>query len=686
MSSRKVVAFKRELESVKAPKARKTQRKQSDLKVEAYCKTHPLDVPDGVQIHKLFYDKNEPMHPDMEKLFSPGIPRKGLTSLKSILYGHVLGASKPMERYETFTHLSNSEIYGLKDDILSMIDDPFWKDVESGQKFGAYTWDGYQSLVPNISQQYVTHGDDNIPSWLEYGINAAVKELGDGINPISLEESIAYCKTDTNSGFPAFTSKPFIQVNEDGESYTVVDEEMYTIYVHIAKQVWKGEAHTNLPAVLFKRIQPGEGDASKKRIVECVSRGVLWAEAMIWRPILERMRTLEPYAGYMHYDVAMKGVIEKALDRSHVSSLDYSAYDALVGRMLRRLFRALACQIPSAAPLFDWCAEYYRCCPLLTPHGWIEGEHGLFSGMFGTSFGGSLLNRGLILGLEYAINAERVLGPDVTIEDSVHLAFGDDTVYAWNGSVKIGDILNLLQSAGMSLNASKQEYCGPGDVDKFIMFQACYWRHNPGREDHCVPVYPLVRCAARLAFVEFLDTYSKLVYRAGYKVDEIECPAVVGNIVSMLIAKLCEAEHHPYIHAFIRRYQGVWFHNLNPLVCISEEGILQFVKSHISYLEDTSVPGFLAHPVCESLVRGLETIEYGRVVNGTIVPRLVVTEEELRRLAIKSVSKMSAPVGDAGSGSEDHKFDLLDAIHNSGLSEGLIGSLLLRLPEEALYG
>jgi len=682
MSSPKIVAFKRELEAVKTPKSRKSQRKQSDMKVDAYCNEHKLTVPEGVSIHKLFHDKGEPMHPDMERLFSNGIPRKGMTSLKSILYGHVLGKPKAMERYETFTHLDNTGIYGLKDDIVSIITDPFWRRIEEGQKFGSYTWDGYQSLVPNISQQYTTHGDDNIPSWLEYGINAAVKELGDGIVPIALEESIAYCKTDTNAGFPAFTSTPFVQVNDDGESFTVLNDELYSIYTHIAKQVWNGTAHQNLPAVLFKRIQPGEGDNSKKRIVECVSRGVLWAEAQIWRPILERMRTLEPYAGYMHYDVAMRGVIEKALDKEHVSSLDYSAYDALVGRMLRRLFLALANQIPSAAPLFGWCAQYYRCCPLLTPHGWIEGEHGLFSGMFGTSFGGSLLNRGLILGLEHAINDQHVLGAGRTINNSVHLAFGDDTVYAWDGSVQIGEILDILQSAGMVLNASKQEYCGPHDVDKFVMFQACYWRKNPRGLDHCVPVYPLVRCAARLAFVEYLDSYSKMVYRAGYKVDEIECPAIVGNIVSMLIAKLQESEHHPNISEFICRYQGVWFHNLNPLVCISSEGVLHFVQSHLSHITDVSVPAFLDHTVCKILIRGLESIDYGRLIDGIIVPRTIVTEEELRRKAATSISKMSLPSGECG---DEHKIDVLDSINNSGLSEGLIESILLRLPAEALY-
>lgn len=672
----KAVRFQRELDAVKSKRSKTVskQRKKTDIAVDKYCEENPLNLPPGVKVHRLFYDKGETMPDALAQLFSEGIPRKGLTSLKSILYNHVLAPHKGMERREMFTHLDDTSIYSLKDDIVDNIQDPFWHKVEESQKFGSYDWDGYKSLIPNINQQYLTHGNDSIPWWVEAGIVAAIDELvaAGPINPISLEEAIGYCKTDTNSGFPAFTSKPFIKLHDDGSGYDVLNDEIYSLYYHMAKTVWSGKAHNNLPAVLFKRIQPGEGSNSKKRIVECVPRGVLWAEAMIWRPILERMRTIPAYYGYMHHTNGLGDLIAEALGRDHVSSLDYSAYDATVGRFLRLLYVTLAEKIPSAAPLFLWSMDYYRACLLLTPHGLIEGEHGLFSGMFGTSFGGSLLNRGLILGAQLAINAES----GEVMEDIVHAAFGDDGVLAWNGSAQIDTVINFLTEAGMVLNRDKQEYCGPGDADKFVMFQACYWRWNPGGEDHCVPVYSLVRCAARLAFVEYLDSASKLIYGAGYRVDEVECPEVVGPILSGLIAKLMEAENHPYINEFIDRYQGTWCHHLNPLTCVSDEGLLRFVKSEFSYVNDTDAGKFLEHPVNQRLTRNLTMFDDR--------DRFHVSKSELvERATRKSTgSKRVSHMMEEDNGVEIS----MELLQNSGFSDGLIESIVLRLPAEAMLG
>jgi hypothetical protein len=667
----KIVKFHKELDRVRSKKAKSgsKQRKKTDIAVDTYCTNNPLDLPSGVKVHRLFYDKGEPMPSALQDLFSEGLPRKGLTSVKSIVYNHVLAPSRGMERREMFQHLADGEIYGLKSDIVELITDPFWKSVESSQKFGSYDWDGYKSLIPNINQQYSTHGDDTIPWWVEAGIQAAVDELmvGGPINPISLEESIAYCKTDTNSGFPVFTSKPFISLNDDGSSYSVLNDEVYSLYYHMAKVVWSGKAHNNLPAVLFKRVQPGEGNNSKKRIVECIPRGVLWAEGMIWRPILERMRTLDCYSGYMHHSNGLGDVIHEALDRDHVSSLDYTSYDATVGRFLRLLFLTLADRIPSAAPLFLWCMDYYRACLLITPHGLIEGEHGLFSGMFGTSFLGSLLNRGLVLGCQIRLNSEPGHG---SMNDVVHLAFGDDGVLSWNGSAQIDTILGFLMEAGMQLNRDKQEYCGPGSPDKFVMFQACYWRWNPGCDDHCVPVYSLVRCAARLAFIEYLDVASKLIYGAGYKVDEVECPEVVGPIVSGLIAKLMEAEYHPNVYEFIDRYQGTWLHYLNPLTCVTDQGLLRFLKSEFSYVDDTDAGKFMEHPVCVRLTRNLTMLDD--------VDRIVTSKAELIHRGSGKTSKRTS--------SSEVELELsMELLNESGFSDGLIESIILRVPSEAMF-
>lgn len=669
------VSFKRDLDKVKSKRSkdRGKQRKRTDIMVDAYCKEHPLSLPSGVNVHRVFMDKGEPMHPAMAKLFSPGLPQKGVTSLKSIMYGHVLMPHTGMNRTENFSHLSDESIFTLKDEIVSMVEDPFWKSIEDRQKMGAFTWNGYGSLVDNINAQYSTHGKtiDDVPWWVIAGIRAAVAELPDDISPISLEESIAYCRTDTNAGFPTFTSKPFISVNDDGMSYTVLDDEVYSTYSHIAKEVWNGRAHTNLPAALFKRVQPGHGMDSKKRIVECVSRGILWAEARIWRPILEAMRDLEPYSGYMHYSHGLNQAIGKALEMPHVSSLDYSGYDASIGQFLPILFGALAEKIPLAAPIFEWSARYYRSCPLITPHGMILGEHGLFSGMFGTSFGGSLINRGLVLGMEMAFNSE-----GMSMGRHVHLAFGDDTVLAWDGSVEIHDIIKVLGDAGMLLNIDKQEYCGVGHSDKFVMFQACYWRHNPGAGDHCVPVYPLVRMATRLAFIEYMDANSKIVYGAGKRINDIECTTVVGPIIGAFISKLSESSHHPYIENFISRYQETWVHYLNPLECVTNERVLAFVNRYLGYVESTSVNEFLTQPVCEFLLLNMERIDTERASE-----RVIFTKDELIRVMstrrsniVHSVTTHSDPPGE----------DLMESIMNSGLGEGLVNSILLRLPSEVL--
>lgn len=672
----KIVNFERSLDNAKRKRKPKpeSQYRKGDMKVIEYCAENPLNLPPGVEVHKLFYPKGEEMHPDLAALFSEGLPRKGMASMKSILYGHVLGPITEGSRYENFSHKEDSEIMGLKNDIIDLIDDPFWKKIESGQKFGSYAWHGYKSLIDGISHQYDSHGNNEIPDWISVGIQRAVDELPSVIDLISLEESIAYCKTDTNSGFPCFTSKPFIEMCEDGVSYKVLNDEIYSTYYAIAKQVWEGKAHHNLPAILFKRIQPGEGTASKTRIVECVSRGILWAEARFWRPLLEAMRTIPCYYGYMHYSDGMDRIIEEALGKEHVSSLDYTRYDAIAGKYLPVLFRALARKYPEAAPLLLWCAVYYRECPLLTPHGWIQGEHGLFSGMFGTSFAGSLLNRGLVLGVQYAINEQHVCGTRRII-DPTHLAFGDDTVYAWNGDATLDDVLGILSSGGFILNADKQEYCGVGDVDKFVMFQACYWRFNPGAVDHCVPVYPLVRCSARLAFIEYLDANTKIIYGAGYRVNECDCPEVVGPIITTFIAKLMEAEHHPYVNEFINVFQGTWVHNLNPLLCVSNERVLRYVKSEIGYLENTDASDFLHHPICKALIDGLERIpEYERIR---------ITRDELILQATNR--KYGNSIGHSLTSNEIDKSDFGESLMEAfGHSQGLLESILLHIPMEAM--
>lgn len=238
----KVVRFQKELDRQKSKKAKAAprQRKKSDLLVEQFCKEHPLDLPQGVEVHRLFFDKGEAMPPEMEALFSNGLARKGLANMKSILYGHVLGKPHGMTRREMFSHKSDSEIYGMKDDIVGLISDPFWKKIESQQKFGSYDWHGYESMIPNINGQYARHNDTDVPWWLIKGIEAAVDELGDGIEPIPLEEAISYCRTDTNAGFPTFSSKPFVKVLDDGSSYEILNKEVYDTYYHISKEVWNG--------------------------------------------------------------------------------------------------------------------------------------------------------------------------------------------------------------------------------------------------------------------------------------------------------------------------------------------------------------------------------------------------------------------------------------------------------------
>lgn len=161
----KVINFERSLE--KSKRKRKDtpeyQYRKGDLKIIEYCKEHPLNLPQGVEVHKLFYAKGEPMHPDLEALFSNGIPKKGLASLKSILYGHVLSPTTTGERYEMFSHLEDDKIMSLKDEICDLVDDPFWRNIEESQKFGSYAWNGYQSLIDNISHQYATHGKHDVP-------------------------------------------------------------------------------------------------------------------------------------------------------------------------------------------------------------------------------------------------------------------------------------------------------------------------------------------------------------------------------------------------------------------------------------------------------------------------------------------------------------------------------------------
>jgi hypothetical protein len=169
-----------------------------------------------------------------------------------------------------------------------------------------------------------------------------------------------------------------------------------------------------------------------------------------------------------------------------------------------------------------------------------------------------------------------------------------------------------------------------------------------------------------------MDTPTKRIYGARLLVDDIECPPIVGPIVCALIAKLMEAEHHPDIDMFIRMYQGVWLHNLNPLLAIGDEGVLRYVKSEFSYLASEDAPNFLEHPICRSLLDGLKHIEYRE--------RAVISIKQIDELSAKFVTKMSQSSSPPELESVD---DLMSAMYDGGLSEGLIQSVMLRLPEEA---
>jgi len=65
--SAKIVRFERELDKVKSKRAKSAtnMRKKSDIAVDKYCAENPLILPPGVKVHRLFYDKGQPLPDEM---------------------------------------------------------------------------------------------------------------------------------------------------------------------------------------------------------------------------------------------------------------------------------------------------------------------------------------------------------------------------------------------------------------------------------------------------------------------------------------------------------------------------------------------------------------------------------------------------------------------------------------------
>lgn len=291
-------------------------------------------------------------------------------------------------------------------------------------------------------------------------------ELGNKLRPLSVEKASLLLKNSTNSGLPWYTRKSDIK-----------QELVSNFEYYLDRQD---------PCVLFTRTQ----EQGKTRNVWGYPSADTLNEMRYYSPLLDYQKKLSWRAALNNPNSVDRG-ITNLINNAMISgkklvSIDFSAYDASVGKELQRAaFEYVASLFQkNCAEDLDYIAHRFNTIGIITPDGIWDGSHGVPSGSTFTNEVDSLAQFSVITNLG-------------TVDESTMQIQGDDGAYAvWADSIE--DTFKGFEHYGLNINEEKSLISD----DHVLYLQKLY--HSDYRLENGLigGIYSTYRALSRLVYQE----------------------------------------------------------------------------------------------------------------------------------------------------------------------------------------
>jgi len=358
------------------------------------------------------------------------------------------------------------------------------------------------------------------------------------LRPISVTSAVGYLKNNSNSGLPDVTKKK--NVKESLNGYTLDD-----LASIIQSYLYEGKVIKELACLLFTRTQ----ENSKTRNVWGFSIFATVFEMIFYRPILD-IQSKQSWRAALRKPDDVSAGITKLIDYSiekdlEVLSIDFSRYDNSVKyRLITSAFETISLAFQNKYKYhFNMIKDFFINCPIVTPDGILQGQHGVPSGSTFTNEVDSIVQYGI------------ALESDAVCELSLAQVQGDDGVYSCLNSKLL---IEHFKSYGLNVNDDKSYIA----KNWAIFLQSLF--HTDYRDENRVinGIYPIYRALNRIIHLERFDDF--LEYGINGK--------DFFSIRTISILEQCK--HHPLFKELVTY---VWSLDKYKLT-VSDQGLANYVR------------------------------------------------------------------------------------------------------------
>lgn len=292
----------------------------------------------------------------------------------------------------------------------------------------------------------------------------SVQKLESGsLRPISIDSGIKLLKNNTNSGLPYYTRK------------SKVKEKLKDKFVYLLEQKY--------PCILFTRTQEG----NKTRNVWGYPIADTLNELLYYSPLLDYQRRLgwrSALLGPELVDRSVTSLISNAdkLGRK-LLSVDFSAYDSSVNSNLQlNAFNYISSLFQSQfSEDINELFVRFNSIGIITPHGIMNGKHGVPSGSTFTNEVDSIV--------QYIIARE-------ILPDNMMQIQGDDGAYSVEES-NIQPLFDSFKHYGLNINVDKSYIS-----DSFLIYLQKLYHKEYLKDGLIGGIYPVYRALCRIIFQE----------------------------------------------------------------------------------------------------------------------------------------------------------------------------------------
>lgn len=352
------------------------------------------------------------------------------------------------------------------------------------------------------------------------------------LRPLSVKESIACMKNNTNSGLPQMQKKKNVKVK-------YLDYTLERLATSVVDDYFK------LACILFTRTQ----ENMKTRNVWGFAFVATLFEMLFYRPILDiQSKQLWRSALRTPDDVslAMTKLIDYCLSLNiDILSIDFKNYDnSCKPRLQKPAFETVkVCFQKQFHKYIDVISNFFANVGIITPDGVLYGPHGVPSGSTFTNEVDSIIQYGISLECPQISNHE------------LSQVQGDDGVYA---CIDAKSVMDHFSSYGLNVSVDKSYI----SRNYAVYLQQLF--HDAYRDDKGVinGIYPIFRALNRIIYLE--------------KFDDFLSDGLVGSdyfsIRTICILEQCK--HHPLFREFVGYVYSLDKYQLK----FSDQGLAGFVK------------------------------------------------------------------------------------------------------------